>query len=757
MKNPDKDISAVIGLPLSRVDGPLKVSGQAHYTSDRRMIGMLTAVPVCATIARGKLLSLDTTAAAAMPGVQKIFTRANIGPFYQVNKKTGVKIDESRPPLDDDTIRYYGQYVALVVADSFEHADAAANAVKAIYQAETPNVSMQMESDEKPKVDSHRGDPDAAFASAPVTLDATYTTPIETHNPIELHASVAVFDGHSYTLFESTQALMNHRSVMAQMLGVPDERVRIVTEYLGGGFGGKLWPWSHSLLAAAAARETGRPIKLVVSRKMMFQNVGHRPNTQQRMRLSATADGKLTSLQQDYVTQAPSNSKRAENCGEATPYLYSTANLRITGGTDARDIAPDTSMRGPGAVPGLFALESAMDELALKLNIDPVTFRVQNEPKIDEGLNVKFSSRHLVECMQEGAKTFGWSKRNPAIGSMRDGDAVLGWGMASCSWMAKRIPAHASVQLGADGTLRVSSATQDIGTGTYTVLAQMASEQTGVPMSQIHVAIGDTQLPAGPMSGGSMATASLVPAVSMAARDAVHHLLMAASDAPSSGENSGSNASVGVGRYQGVAVEDLAFTQGRVHRKGEDPAAGLAFADVLKASRLSHVEGKGQSGASSDDADAKDVSIHSYGAHFVEVAYEPLIARLRIRRVVTFIDGGRVINTKTGRNQIEGAIMMGVGMAMLEQTEYDHRNGAPINSNLADYMMATNADMPQIDVHFLDHPDFALNELGARGIGEIGLAGFAAAVTAAVHHATGIRVRDLPVTIEDLLPSTVTV
>jgi xanthine dehydrogenase YagR molybdenum-binding subunit len=326
------------------------------------------------------------------------------------------------------------------------------------------------------------------------------------------------------------------------------------------------------------------------------------------------------------------------------------------------------------------------------------------------------------------------------------------------------LPAHVSVQFGADGTVRVFSATQDIGTGTYTVLAQMTSEQTGVPMSQIHVAIGDTQLPAGPMSGGSMATASLVPAVSMAARDAVHHILMAASDAPQSADHDGKpsggtsgHTNDNVGRYQGVAVEDLAFTQGRVHRKGEDPAAGLAFADVLKASRLSHVEGKGQSGASSDDADAKNVSIHSYGAHFVEVAYEPLIARLRIRRVVTFIDGGRVINTKTGRNQIEGAIMMGVGMAMLEQTEYDHRNGAAINSNLADYMMATNADMPQIDVHFLDHPDFALNELGARGIGEIGLAGFAAAVTAAVHHATGIRVRDLPITIEDLLPSTVTV
>lgn len=748
MKNPDQDLSAVIGLPLSRVDGPLKVSGGAHYTSDRRFPGMLTAVPVCATIARGTLIDIDTTAAAAMPGVNVILTRSNIGKLYQVNKKTGIKIDENRPPFDDDTIRYYGQYVALVVADSFEHASAAASAVKTRYRSETPNVSMRMQPDDVPKVDSHRGDPDRAFAAGPVVVDTTYTTPIETHNPIELHASVAVFDGHAFTLYESTQAIMNHRSAMAQMLGVPTEQVRIVTEYLGGGFGGKLWPWSHSLLAAAAARQTGRPIKLVVSRKMMFQNVGHRPNTQQRIRLSASRDGTLTSLQHDYVTQAPTNSKRPENCGEATPYLYSVANLRVTSGNDARDIAPDTSMRGPGAVPGLFALESAMDELALSLRMDPVALRVRNEPKIDESLNVPFSSRHYVECMQKGAETFGWSRRNPKIGSMRDGDWVLGWGMAGCSWLAKRVPAQASVQLNADGSLRVSSGTQDIGTGTYTVLAQMAAQQTGVPLSQVHVAIGDTQLPSGPMSGGSMATASLVPAVSQAARAAVQQVLSAAGDL--------SPGAAPAARFSGVAAEKLAFTDGLVHLKTEAATQGVPFADVLQAARLSHVEGRGKSPASSDDPDAKHVSIHSYGAHFVEVAYQPTTARLRIRRVVTYIDGGRVINTKTGRNQIEGAIMMGVGMALFEQTEYDARSGAPINSNLADYVMATNADTPDIDVHFLDYPDVALNELGARGIGEIGLAGFAAAVTAAVHHATGVRVRDLPVTIEALLMSEVT-
>ncbi|SDV51381.1 xanthine dehydrogenase family protein molybdopterin-binding subunit [Chitinasiproducens palmae] len=742
MKNPDKNISAVIGGAYSRVDGPLKVSGAAHYSSDRRLPGMLTAVPVSATIAKGTLIRLDTQAAEHMPGVRAVITRRNIGPLYRVNKASKVKIDESRPPLEDDVIRYYGQYVALVVADTFEQASAAAAAVHAEYRSERPNVSMKLSPQEKPEEDSKRGDVDAAFAAGPVTLDATYTTPIETHNPIELHASVAAYDGSAFTLYECTQAIVNHRSAMAQMLGVPDERVRIITEYLGGGFGGKLWPWTHSVLAAAAARQLKRPIKLVVSRKMMFETVGHRPNTQQRMRLSATREGRLTSLQQDYITHAPVQDKRKENCGEATPYLYSTPNLRVTSAYARRDIAPDTSMRGPGAVPGLFAVESAMDEMALALGMDPVAFRLLNEPKIDESLGVPFSSRHLAECLRAGADKFGWARRDPRVGAMRDGEEVLGWGVASCSWMAKRIPAQANVQFNADGTLRVSSATQDIGTGTYTVLAQMAARDTGVPLDRVVVDIGDSQLPSGPMSGGSMATSSLVPAVSQAAKQALARLLEAASQAERSS-------------LSGASVQDLTVTAGRVHRKGSDPASGLPFEKVLQTARLSHVGGSGKSGDSSSDPGADKVSIHSYGAHFVEIGWQPAIARLRVRRVVTFIDGGKVINTKTGRNQIEGAIMMGIGMAMFEKTSYDARTGAPINSNLADYIVAVNADTPDIDVTFLDYPDYALNELGARGIGEIGLAGFAAAVTAAVHHATGIRVRDLPVHIEDLLASTV--
>lgn len=738
MNAPDTSLAAAIGVAHDRIDGALKVSGQASYTVDHHFEGMLYAVPVGATIARGRIQRIDADAARAMPGVRKVYTRENIGPLYRVSKTSKVSIDEKRPPLHDDLIRYYGQYVALVVADTFEQAKAAADAVRVSYLDEQPDVSAPRQAEEGWHTESERGDPDAAFAQSPVRVDHTYTTPMETHNPIELHASVAVYDGDQYTLYETSQAVVNHKAVIVQMLGAAPEKVRVVMQYLGSGFGGKLWPWTHSVLAAAAARDLRRPVKLEISRKMMFETVGHRSPTRQRIRLSATPDGRLTSLRQDYLYQVSRLDHMKENCGEATPYLYSTPNLRVTSGYARRDVGANTSMRGPGAVPGLFGLESAMDELAIALGMDPVALRIANEPRIDESLGVPFSTRHLVQCLEEGARRFGWHRRQPGIGAMREDGEILGWGVASASWMAKRLPAQAEVRLQRDGIVRVASATQDLGTGTYTVVAQMAAHALGVPLSRIQVRLGDTGLPPGPVSGGSMATGSMVPAVLRGAHAAVEQLLACAAASPAS-------------PYQGQRPQALAFTAGRVHAKGEPPEGGVAFEDVLRGAELSHVAGQGKAGASDADEGADRHSIHSYGAHFVEVGWQPEIARLRVRRVVTVMDAGKIINPKTGRNQIEGAIVMGIGMAMLEQTEYDPRHGAPINSNLADYLVATHADAPEMDVAFLDHPDLALNELGARGIGEIGLAGFAAAVTAAVHHATGVRVRELPVRIEHLL------
>ena len=743
-----------IGRETPRVDGPLKVSGVAQYASDFHFPGMLYAVPVEATIANGRVVKLDTAAAEKMPGVRAIFHRENIGKIVRSVQGSGFEgiIDERRPPLEDDVVRYYGQYIALAVADTFESAKAAADMVRATYAKEKPNVETDLKADDEPdvvatsfaptkRVESERGDPESAFASAPVKLDQTYVTPTETHNPIELQATTAIWDGSMLTIYEESQGIFNLRGLLAQMFGLPKEHVRVITKFVGSGFGSKLWPWTHCALAVAAARQLGKPVKLVLSRKMMFQSVGHRPRTQQRVRLGASPDGKLVSLQHDYVNHHAILDNYLEDCGEATPFHYSVPNLRVKFGRARRNVGSPTPMRGPGAVPGLYATESAMNELAEQLKIDPVRLRVLNEPKIDESLGIPFSSRHLLECFELGAAKFGWSKRNRKVGSMKRDGLILGWGMAGCAWIAARFPAEANVQLRDDGTARVACGTQDIGTGTYTILAQLASERTGVPLDKVEVLLGDTSLPEGPLSGGSMVTGSVVPAVFAAADNAIASLLTIATTAAGT-------------QFEKRKTDDLAFEGGRVFVKADGPAKGVPFADLLRRANIRLVTGSGKSEATFGNPKPK-FSTHSFGCHFVEVTWQPEIARLRVSRVVTVIDAGRILNPLAGRNQIEGAVVMGIGMALLEHTSYDPQNGAPINSNFADYMVAVNADVPPIDVHFVDFPDKEINELGARGIGEIGIAGIAAAITAAVHHATGVRVRELPIKIEHLLTSSV--
>jgi xanthine dehydrogenase YagR molybdenum-binding subunit len=751
-QGPPPPTSSPIGRPTPRVDGPLKVSGKAQYASDFHFPGMLYAVPVEATIANGRLTGLDTAAAEKMPGVRAILHRGNIGKIFRSTLGVGFEgiTDERRPPFEDDVIRYYGQYIALAVADTFETAKAAADAVRAAYEKQKPNVDTNLLADAEPDVvattfaptkrlQSERGDAEKAFASAPVKLDQTYVTPAETHNPIELQATIAVWDGSMLTIYEESQGVFNLQGVLAQMFGLPKENVRVITKFVGSGFGSKLWPWTHCALAVAAARQLGKPVKLVVSRKMMFQTVGHRPRTQQRVRLGATTDGRLLSLHQDYVNDHAILDNYHEDCGEATAFQYSVPNLRVQFGRARRNIGSPTAMRGPGAVPGLYATESALNELARQLKIDPVKLRVINEPKTDESLGLPFSSRHLLECFSLGAEKFGWSKRTPEVGSMKRDGLTLGWGMAGCAWIAARFPAEVSVQLRDDGTARVACGTQDIGTGTYTILAQLTSQKTGVPLDKIEVVLGDTSLPPGPISGGSMVTGSLVPAVFAAADSAGASLRTIVTTTPGS-------------PFEKRNPDDLAFEGGRVFVKAEGPAKGVPYADALRRANLRLVTGSGKSESTFGDPKPK-YSMHSFGSHFVEVTWQPEIARLRVSRVVTVIDAGRILNPLAGRNQVEGSVVMGVGMALFEHTMYDPQNGAPINSNLADYVMAVNADTPAIDVHFLDYPDLEINALGARGIGEIGLAGFAAAVTDAVHHATGVRVRELPVKIEDLLGS----
>ena len=736
--------SAIIGTALPRVDGPLKTTGTARYAADYNFPRMVYAVPVRATIASGTIKSLDTSAAEKMPGVQIVLHHGNIGPLFR--NVSGGRNSESRPPFEDETIYYWGQYVALAVAETFAQAQAAADAVKVQYTPATFDVKTNLDdpipaigAPGGPRVVNHRGDADAAFKSAEVKLDETYITPVETHNPMELHATTAVWDGKKFTLYETSQGVVNHKNVMTQVLNVPSENLEVITRFVGSGFGGKLFPWPQSALAAAAARKLNRPVKLVVSRKMMFSNTGHRPRTQQRLRLGAT-NGKLVSLAHDYRNHTSFVDNIGENCGEATPFLYSVANLRVSSALVKRNVGTPTPMRGPGAVPGLFALESAVDELAIKLKQDPVAFRLAHDTLTDESNNKPFSSRHLKECLQVGSEKFGWSKRTPEIGSMRKGDLILGWGVAAASWSAGRGNSEANLQMRDDGTIRVASGTQDVGTGTYTVVAQVVSDKTGVPTSKIDVILGSSSLPPGPLSGGSTATATVIPSIADAANAAIRVLLGLASSNPAS-------------PFNGKQASALALTAGRVHEKGKEPATGVPFEEILKKANVASANGDGRSGGLGSDTKARDYSTHSFGAQFVEVEWDPGIARLRVSRVVSVIDGGRILNPKTAANQIAGAVVMGVGMALFEETTYDPRNGHPINDNFADYIVPTSSDAPQIDVHFLDIPDPMMGEYGARGIGEIGLAGVAPAITAAVYHATGIRVRSLPIRIEDLLPS----
>jgi xanthine dehydrogenase YagR molybdenum-binding subunit len=750
---------SLIGVAVPRIDGPLKTTGTAQYAVDYHFPRMAHAVAVQSNIGNGRIRSLDASAAQRMPGVLLVLHHGNMDKVFRLFRgQDEGSVSEARPPFEDENIYYWGQFVAVVVAETLEQATAGADAVHIEYDAQTPDVRTRLDDFSGPmRTTSKRGDPDKALGDAPVTLDETYSTPAETHNPMEMHGTTAVWEGDSVTLYESTQGVVNHRTVMSEVLGIPRENVRVISRFIGSGFGGKLFPWPHSAMAAVAARRLDRPVKISVDRRMMFTNVGHRPITQQRIRLGATPDGKLTAIRHDFLNHTSMTDDIVERCGEQTPFLYSCANLAVSNALVRRNVGTPTPMRGPGAVPGLFALESAMDELAIKLKMDPVELRLKNDADRDEGANLPFSSRHLKECLTTGAEKIGWMRRTPEPGSMRRDGKVIGLGVGCASWGAARVPCEASVELCPNGRICVRCATQDIGTGTYTIFAQVMHEKTGVPMDKIDVFLGDSSLPAGPTSGGSMVTSGILPAATSAVNTAVTRLLAIATLTPKS-------------PFFGAKPEDLALIEGRIHMKEQSPvkgvafrrddvpqihapANGLPFEDVLNLADMSGINASGRTFPSFEDPKARAYSLHSYGAHFAEVEWEPEIARLRVRRVVSVFDCGKIINPKAAINQIQGAAVMGLGMSLLEETSYDHRTGQPINGSFADYLVATCADLPELDVTFLDYPDLIVNEYGARGIGEIGMAGVAPAITSAVYHATGVRVRSLPVRIEDLLES----
>ncbi len=736
-----------VGQPTSRIDGPRKVTGAARYAADQSadmaIENLAYGIPVSSTIANGRIVRIDSEAASRMPGVLGVLHHGNVGDLFRPAQgfEAQTRAGETRPPFEDDIVYYYGQYIALVLAETFEQGQSAAAQVRVTYDTSKPLVKMTENPvlDNPPAKKYSRGDAESAFAQAAVKIDETYTTPTETHNPMEMHATIAVWRNGKFTLYESTQGVVNHHNTICQMLGMPLESVQVISPFVGSGFGCKLFPWPQSLMAAVAARHLDRPVKVSVPRTLMFTAVGHRPYTRQRVKLGATPDGKLTTLSHEVLNNTSMVDDFMENCTEPTPMLYSCPNVYAIQHIVHLNIGTPTPMRGPGTTPGLWAIESAMDELAIKLNMDPLELRLKNYSEMDESQNKPFSSKHLRECYQKGAERFGWSKRNPGVGSMRDGDLVLGWGMATSTWPAFAGDAEVHVRLISDGTVRVSCGTQDIGTGTYTIFAQVVQEKTGLPFDKIEVVLGDSSLPPGPMSGGSAATASFLDGLSKACDAAVQTLIQVAIRTAKS-------------PFQNADPKTLKMSDGRLHAQDKSPDSGVPFQEILALRRLSGVDGKTPQGQA-QASDRSKYSTHSFGAAFCEIAYDPGIARIHVRRWLSVIDGGHIINPKAGANQITGGVVMGIGMGLFEQTIYDSRNGKPVNNNFADYIVPTNKDIPQLECIFLDYPDLVLNEYGARGIGEIGLTGVASALGMAIYHATGVRVRDLPITIDKLLMS----
>lgn len=731
--------TSTIGAPLPRVDGRLKVTGGAKYAAEFKLPDLAYAVLVQSTIARGRAVGFDTGAAEAAPGVLLVMTPRNAPRLARA--KEGVPDGADFPLLQDDRVLYNGQHIALVVAESFEEATHAAQLVRVRYADEQPSLAFDRAPERlaMPKkfrngmrpADSRRGDPDGALASAEVRVDEIYSTPTEHHNPMEPHATIALWQGEELTLFNAVQGVSAARNTVAKLLGVAPEKVRVITPFVGGGFGCKGNPWPHMTLAAMAAREVRRPVKLVLTRRQMFTSNGYRPATSQRVALGATRDGRLTAIRHDGVTQSSLAGEFAEPVGLASEMLYSCPNVGVTHRLVDMNTGVPTYMRAPGEASGVYALECAMDELAAKLAVDPIELRLRNYAQSDEHEGRPWSSKSLDECYRGGAEVFGWARRNPLPGSMRQGRAAVGLGMASATYPGNRSPAGARVALMPDGTALVQSGTQDIGTGTYTIMAQVAAETLGLPIERIRVQLGDTRLPEAPISGGSQTIASVAPAVREAALQARAQLLAAASqEAP----------------FAGLSAAEIEIADGLLQARG-DPSRQAPI-DVVLGRRSQPIEAVV---AAKPGEVKKQFSIHSFGAHFVELHVDSDLGEIRVARYVGAFAAGRVMNAKTARSQMIGGIVFGLGMALLEETWLDRRSGRIVNAGIADYLVPVHADVPGIEVMLIDEPEDKINALGAKGMGELPMVGVAAAVANAVYHATGKRVRDLPITIDKLI------
>jgi xanthine dehydrogenase YagR molybdenum-binding subunit len=709
----------VIGRPTDRIDGPLKTTGMATYAYEWHDVvsNQAYGYVVGSAIAKGWIASIDLTDAEAAPGVLAIVTAENAG-------KLGKGDWNTAKLLGGPDIEHYHQAVAVVVAETFEQARAAAQLVRVKYarvegafDLASAKGSAQPSTREQPDVSV--GDFAGAFATAPVQLDATYTTPDHSHAMMEPHASIAAWDGDKLTLWTSNQMIDWSVGDMSKTLGIPKENIRLISPFIGGGFGGKLWVRSDALLAALGSRAVGRPVKVALPRPLMFNNTTHRPATIQRIRIGATRDGRITAIgHESWSGDLPDGG--LENAIAQTRLLYAGANRMMTARLAVLDLPEGNAMRAPGEAPGLMALEIAIDEMAERLGLDPVEFRILNDTQVDpEKPERPFSQRQLVECLRMGAERFEWNKRNARPGSTRDGRWLVGAGVAAGFRNNLLAKSAARVRLDTRGVVTVETDMTDIGTGSYTIIAQTAAEMMGVPLENVAVRLGDSSFPVSAGSGGQWGannSTSGVYAACVKLREAVAQQL---------GFNSG----------------ETVFADGRV-RSGNRS--------------VSIAEAAGESGLVAEDAIeygdlGKRYQQSTFAAHFVEVGVDAATAEIRVRRMLAVCAAGRILNPKSARSQVIGAMTMGVGAALMEELVVDKRHGFFVNHDLAGYEVPVHADIPHQEVIFLDETDPISSPMKAKGVGELGLCGVGAAVANAIHNATGVRVRDYPITLDKLL------
>ncbi|MEK9282042.1 MULTISPECIES: xanthine dehydrogenase family protein molybdopterin-binding subunit [unclassified Bradyrhizobium] len=734
-------MNAYVGTPTSRVDGRAKVTGAAKYAGEFAADGLLHGVAVAATIPRGRIARLDTSEALNVKGVIDVLTHAHRPPLADKDEawKDEVAPEEGSPfrPLYDDSIKFNGQPIALVVAEDWETAKFAATLVRVDYQEEQAFATdLEAERNKATKVkqpNKPRGDAASALAGAAVRHEADYFIPTEHHNPMELFATTAVWDGNGrLTVYDKTQGVQNVHKFLCSVFDKKPNDIRVISPYVGGAFGSGLRPQYQVVLATLAALALKRSVRVVLTRQQMY-GLGHRPATIERVGLGAKPDGTLEAVTHEATAVTSRYEDFARNDSSWAEQLYKSPNSRYSHKLVRLDVSTPCDMRAPGAASGVCALECAMDELAVALKLDPIELRLKCYSDRDQSEDLPYTSKQLRECYARGAEAFGWSRRNPAARSMRDGEELVGWGMATGVWEALQVPVAARIVLTANGHAEVSCAASDIGTGTYTIVAQVAADALGLPIENIGVKLADSTLPQAPVEGGSWMAASSAHAVLGAAEDIRQDLARLASAMPAS-------------PLAGVDAADVILIDGTIASNGEKSRA-VSITDAMRYGKLERMEKQKLNQFAGDKSHARN----THSAVFAEVKVDEQLGVIRVTRMVSAVAAGRILNTKTGRSQIMGGVVWGIGMALHEETVMDHRFGRIMNPNIAEYHIPVNADVHDIDVIFVEERDDHINALGVKGLGEIGIVGVPAAIANAVYHATGKRIRRFPITLDKLL------